>query len=98
MDMYFQTNYTVEETVKTLSKCSKGHFMKYEKNANRLLCESCNLELSLPEANKINFSLNILKLKKNSSVKIVGEKTCPVDKFQMICYSTSIFIKILKKK
>lgn len=49
MDMYFKTNYTPEEVVKTLSKCNKGHFMKYEKNSKKLSCEMCNIELSLPE-------------------------------------------------
>ena len=49
MDMYFQVNYAVEETVKTLSKCNKGHFMKYEKSNNKLTCDTCNLELNLPE-------------------------------------------------
>ena len=47
--MYFQVNYTVEETVKTLSKCNKGHFMKYEKSNNKLTCDTCNIELNLPE-------------------------------------------------
>lgn len=51
MDLYFQTNYNVEETVKTLSKCNKGHFMKYEKSKNRLYCEICKEELTLPEVN-----------------------------------------------
>lgn len=63
MDMYFQTNYTVEEVVKTLSKCNKGHFMKYEKNANRLLCESCNIQLSLPEAKEFIF-IKFMKIKR----------------------------------
>lgn len=49
MDAYFQVNYTVEETVKTLSKCNKNHFMKYEKIKNKLFCEPCKEELSLPE-------------------------------------------------
>ena len=49
MDAYFQSNYTVEESVKTLSKCNKGHFMKYEKSNNRLYCEFCKEDLCLPE-------------------------------------------------
>lgn len=53
MDMYFKTNYTPEEVVKTLSKCNKGHFMKYEKNSKKLSCEMCNIELSLPEVDFI---------------------------------------------
>jgi len=49
MDLYFMTNYKVEESIKTLSKCNKGHFMKYEKSKNRLFCEFCKEDLILPE-------------------------------------------------
>lgn len=59
MDIYFMGNYVKEEAankelhVKLLSKCGKGHFMKYNKNANILTCEMCNEELSLPKVRKL---------------------------------------------
>lgn len=49
MGNYAQQEEHKENQQKLLSKCGKGHFMKYNKLTNILNCEICSEEITLPK-------------------------------------------------